>query len=562
MAYNGDVNDDYRSLIHVSKADPKQDYYCPCCGNKVRARALDSTKVQSHYYHFDEGCSRESQLHYICKSWLFAPGSKFKIGKKLFAVKNVEIERPEDTDFGLYIPDITVTTEDGIIIYFEMFFSCRKRGTDYFCKWDYLGNDVVEVNVKEYVNKQFVDDIPEFRYLYHNGKCYSKEYCKRDIYANTIAKVKTRLTRQQFQDYQIRIQKLDWFWRMVADKKPDKDILESISCMEYDDMLVCYDIVKKVQCVKHLKDKVAKEINRKLFMGIIEKYNLNSYDCVIKESVHTGHYFIRQKFYYESDHITSDNSISCFSKEIYIRKKILTEDDFKLNEKEISKIKEYKENSIKSKEEYDKIEEYIKSKNIDLIIHDEKCILKIDNDLFEFYIHSISLDDLIYKVDYYYIEHVIKTDKRYIELIDKLSHYKDIGLSVYVETKDNKFFSIWGNYEFNLFFIKKFTLQDEIDYIEKECVNDIDNKYKAYEKALLYDKKINNCKNGFWRSSVNFYGDDIKLFIETKEYYGYSMVTIKSNYSDEQIKEECLKGMNRLIKRLEKEQNVRFMWRY
>ena len=216
VAYDG--NDEFANLIHVKKANGDNDYYCPCCGGIVKPRALDSNKEQSHYYHKTGKCTKESQLHFFCKNWLFKEGNKFYIEGELFEVSSIEIEKSHYTPFGEYRPDITVYTTSGKVIYFEMFFTNRKTGDDYFCKWDYLGNDVIEVNIKEYMIKTDITTIPHFNYLYHNGTCYSKPYVKRDLYANTIARIKHELTRQSVLNYKARIEQLDWFWQKIINK--------------------------------------------------------------------------------------------------------------------------------------------------------------------------------------------------------------------------------------------------------------------------------------------------------------------------------------------------------
>ena len=105
-----DSNDKFANLIHVQKSDKEKTYYCPCCGGIVKPRALDSNKEQSHYYHVTGKCTKESQLHFFCKNWLFEKGSKFYINNELYEVKAVDIEKTYSTPFGDYRPDVTVCT--------------------------------------------------------------------------------------------------------------------------------------------------------------------------------------------------------------------------------------------------------------------------------------------------------------------------------------------------------------------------------------------------------------------------------------------------------------------
>ena len=288
VAYDG--NDEFANLIHVKKANKDNNYFCPCCGGNVKPRALDSTKEQSHYYHVTGKCTKESQLHFFCKNWLFDEGSKFYVDDSLFEVESIEIEKPYDTPFGKYIPDVTVHTTTGIDIYFEMFFTNRKTGDDYFCKWDYLGNDVVEVNIKEYMFKTDVNTIPIFTYLYHDGNCYSKPYIKRDLYANTIARIKRELTRQKVLNYKARIEQLDWFWQEIRNNKSKEDILETLSKMEYDDMVSCYEIIKRKQCVSYLKNDVLDMINQKVISDVRKKLDLPHDDNIYFDLEHDSNH--------------------------------------------------------------------------------------------------------------------------------------------------------------------------------------------------------------------------------------------------------------------------------
>ena len=155
-----------------------------------------------------------------------------------------------------------------------MFFTNRKTGDDYFCKWNALENDVVEVNIKEFMFKTDKDTIPRFTYLYHDGICYSKSYEKRDLYAGTIARAKRELTRQKVLNYKARIEQLDWFWIQLQNNESKEKVLESISCMTYDDMISCYEIIKRKHCVAYLKDDLLKLINQKVVRDVGSKLDL------------------------------------------------------------------------------------------------------------------------------------------------------------------------------------------------------------------------------------------------------------------------------------------------
>ena len=373
IAYDG--NDEFANLIHVKKADRDKEYYCPCCGGIVKPRALDSNKEQSHYYHVSGKCTKESQLHFFCKNWLFEKGSKFYIGEILHEVNFIEIEKTEHTPFGDYRPDITVTTTDGQVIYFELFFTNRKTGDDYFCKWNYLGNDVVEINIKEYMIKTDITTIPHFNYLYHNGVCYSKPYVKRDLYANTIARIKHELTRQSVLNYKARIEQLDWFWQKIINKDSHEEILKAISCMEYDDMVSCYEIIKRKQCVKYLKDDILNTINQKVISDVRKTLDLPYNDTMYFDLKH-----IRGRTYnagihlkIKTKHITYDD-VFCgdYHWNIVFRKQIFNPDELNI----ISKQNEFYEYCIEVLEKV-----YIEAKKIkEKILNYELELLKFEND--------------------------------------------------------------------------------------------------------------------------------------------------------------------------------------
>ena len=120
--------------------------------------------------------------------------------------------------------------------------------------------------------KTDADTIPTFTYLYHDGMCDSKPYMKRDLYANTIARIKRELTRQKVLNYKARIEQLDWFWQEIRNNKSREEILNVIDNMEYDDMVSCYEIIKRKQCVSYLKNDVLDLINQKVVSEV--RYSL------------------------------------------------------------------------------------------------------------------------------------------------------------------------------------------------------------------------------------------------------------------------------------------------
>ena len=583
VAYDG--NDEFANLIHVKKANKDNNYFCPCCGGNVKPRALDSTKEQSHYYHVTGKCTKESQLHFFCKNWLFDEGSKFYVDDSLFEVKSIEIEKPYETPFGKYIPDVTVHTTAGTDIYFEMFFTNRKTGDDYFCKWDYLGNDVVEVNIKEYMFKTDADTIPTFTYLYHDGNCYSKPYIKRDLYANTIARIKRELTRQKVLNYKARIEQLDWFWQEIRNNKSREEILNVISEMDYEDMISCYEIIKRKQCVSYLKNDVLNMINQKVISEVREELDLpydenvyfdlehikgRTYKIGIRLDINTDH-IIYNKMY-----IPYDNSIRKFPK-IVFSKNILNKDEIVLIESDIKKINDKYEEVLQIKEnilEYDNklavFEENsqykVRMNNGLYTVIEENTEGKMKTVLEKYYISYLDIDSLIFEIKNKVKE---EKDKKLINdileniecksLIQELNGYK--GLDCYVDLKYEKnayvVLHIGGS---SVFFTLDEISVDRFNQIILECKNKLEELSKTYEIISNIVNQVNSCKNNIWNATISFSYDDITVDIDQKVFnpkYSYDATGERiyfyydTKYSKNRIKKYFTSAMNSVLKNME-----------
>ena len=582
VAYDG--NDEFANLIHVKKANKDNNYFCPCCGGSVKPRALDSTKEQSHYYHVTGKCTKESQLHFFCKNWLFEEGSKFYVDDSLFEVESIEIEKPYDTPFGKYIPDVTVHTTTGIDIYFEMFFTNRKTGDDYFCKWDYIGNDVVEVNIKEYMFKTDVNTIPIFTYLYHDGNCYSKPYIKRDLYANTIARIKRELTRQKVLNYKARIEQLDWFWQKIRNNKSKEDILETLSKMEYDDMVSCYEIIKRKQCVSYLKNDVLDMINQKVISDVRKKLDLphddniyfdlehikgRTYEAGIRLDIKTGH-IIYNKVYAPHDYWCSFDTLKGFPK-IVFSKNILNSDEIKILDNDKNKLCDIYKN--------------IQQKKDDILEHERKLIkfednsqykVRMNNDLYtvireseegknetileKCYIYDLNIEKLDYE-----IKKKIKEDKdkklinsilenpECKSFIQELHYYK--GLNCYVDLKyDKSAYVILHIGSASDYYTMNNICVDEFIEIVSECKNKLDKIFKRYDIINKYVNKINSCKNAFWSAKISLNSGNITITIDQKIYNDiltYERYTFSEREDCVGIKNQITNMMHKVMRNME-----------
>ena len=247
------LNDD-ANYVHILDAKENTNYYCPCCKGIIKPRAYKKDKnyqVQAHYYHETGGCSDESYIHYICKNWLFEKGCKFIVNNVQYEVENIDIEKTLHTSFGDYRPDIIVATTVGKIFYFEIK-TTNKKTELYAPKWDELGNDVVEVDTRYFINQKYKNDIPVFNLIYSDGKCFIKSYSKND-YEDIIVKRKFEWKRQDKLNYKIQWERLDWFWIDLQKYANDKDSLEvlksSFRKLTYEDKTWVYLNIKNKSCM-------------------------------------------------------------------------------------------------------------------------------------------------------------------------------------------------------------------------------------------------------------------------------------------------------------------------
>ena len=304
-----DSKSDDANYIHIRDAKDDKKYYCPCCYSIVKPRAYKEEKeyqVQPHFYHVNGECSAESRVHWLYKNWLFKPGCKFYINDKLYTVKEIVIEKTYHTKFGDYRPDITVILDNDEVIFFEINFSSSKKEDNYFCKWNELNKDVVEVDIRKLINIDYKSEIPTFELIYSDGVCYKKQYQKRDLYANTIGVMKQEWKRQDKINYKIQWEKLDWFWielQKYKNKKCSKeDILNKFKDIDISNKEFCFDLIKKMNCIKDIKqelrgiinDEIMKFFTKDNITNIISNkfFKIEKMICIPKEGIHI-HYKLK-----------------------------------------------------------------------------------------------------------------------------------------------------------------------------------------------------------------------------------------------------------------------------
>lgn len=589
VAYDG--NDEFANLIHVKKADKEKDYLCPCCGGIVKPRALNSSKEQSHYYHQTGKCTKESQLHFFCKNWLFEEGSKFYVSDELFEVASVDIEKTYHTSFGDYKPDVTVHTTNDKIIYFEIFFTNRKTGDDYFCKWDELRNDVVEVNIKEYMFKTDTTIIPYFTYLYHDGVCYSKPYIKRDIYANTIARIKRDLTRQKVLNYKARIEQLDWFWQSIR-KNSIESILEIVSKMEYEDMISCYEIIKRKQCVSYLKNDILNIINQKVVSDVKDILDLpydenvyfdlknikgRTYEAGIRLNLKMEHIFYDDFYLHYSEY--GFNKLNGYPK-IVFNKNIHNLDEIILSEKNIEDLKYKFDRTQKYKEDLIEFENSLsdfEGRNYKIRMRNNfYTVLTKTDDTFKVlfenrYIDTLDIDKLVVEINKEVSDsenktflEVLFTSNEYNSFLSSIKSYNNIDIRLDIK----KYTGCFKNgIRLKMYICDRLFYNEELkrninNFVEKakKCESLIQDFTKSYSSVLSLVDKINNCKNNFWKAQFSFdYNGCLVVEVDQKYFTPKRYLTLeKIRFEDfyllneNEIINNLEKGMRKVLKNMER----------
>lgn len=173
------AKDEKGNIVTIDKLNKeyKGKYMCPLCGSEVISKALESTKVSSHFAHIErESCSGESVVHWWVKNELIKKDDVIEIitnETKQFMCKEIILEKSYETPHGLYRPDITLITYEDNTIFIEINYNNKKKADDYYLKWEYLKCPVIEFGVKniysegEDSNKIKISN--SFKAIYYDG---------------------------------------------------------------------------------------------------------------------------------------------------------------------------------------------------------------------------------------------------------------------------------------------------------------------------------------------------------------------------------------------------------
>lgn len=229
------------------------------CHSDVKPKAIKSKKVSPHFAHVDVSkCNKESMIHWWFKNAFIQIGDEIRIKSdqlQSYTCKSIDIEQTIIIDGINYRPDVTVTTDCGNIIYFEMNYSNKKSTREYLEIWIKLNRIVVEIDIKNMLQKEKV-----FKALFYSGKCFNIK--NKDAYYHNIGKHKEYILSHSYENNAIEIKertkKLDWFWddvkRYSENKVSISDISILIDSIDYRDKEIVNKILKKNMCSELYND--------------------------------------------------------------------------------------------------------------------------------------------------------------------------------------------------------------------------------------------------------------------------------------------------------------------
>jgi len=246
------AKDENNNLVTIDEISENNTYHCPVCGSDLKPKATKSKRITPHFAHIDASkCNSETMIHWWFKHKFIEKGDKFTVvsdKEREFVCKDVLVEQSYEVIEGVYRPDVTILTECGNTIYFEMAFSNKKQVKDYLDAWLELRNIVVEIDIKQLM---FKDNIPAFKALFFDGKCFNTK--RNDTYYNVIGKYKEeKLNGNVDEKLKERIRKLDWFWNDLLRYKnyeiTDDELIELINLIDIKDIELVISILKKQRC--------------------------------------------------------------------------------------------------------------------------------------------------------------------------------------------------------------------------------------------------------------------------------------------------------------------------
>ncbi|HBJ1650347.1 TPA: hypothetical protein LA460_000251 [Clostridium botulinum] len=251
--YAKDKNNKIVKIYDISEENRGDEYYCPICMSNVLPRLGD--RIAHHFAHIDASkCTNESFIHFWVKNKLLEIGDIFKAklsenNSLSFRCKDIQIEQEYRTDYGIYKPDITVITDTGKIIYFEIAYTNKKRIDKYYDRWSYLNNMVIEINAKELINGS---ESKEFKCVYYDNEIYNFQFKEYKNTSEFKTYEKNIFDTCEIKEAEDRLRKIDWFWQECIKRKmkkiSDESFFDVIDCLNIEDRLYVIDKVLKTNC--------------------------------------------------------------------------------------------------------------------------------------------------------------------------------------------------------------------------------------------------------------------------------------------------------------------------
>lgn len=557
---------------------------------KPRAfRKEKNYKLQPHYYHVNGGCSEETFIHFICKNWLFTEGCNFIVNGTKYEVKKVETEKTLETKFGKYRPDIIVETTDSKIFYFEIQ-ATNKKTQNYIPKWDELGNDVVEVDTRYFINQKFKNNIPVFNLIYSNGECYIKSYTSKK-YEKIIATRKIEWKRQDKLNYKIQWEKLDWFWRELSEYKKNKskknDVLYAFNSMDISDRIWCYDNIKGKSCID-IKQDFAENITQFYYNSIellnnkYNKYNISIFIEHKSALIYLLHIVWTADF--NGYQVNDQYDVKCKGKKKFFI--------FNVNYVE-EEIQNFLLKCKKNKERLDNVNSLLSLPYIYKIIPNQNChnenkfFLNLEFCIYyETYIHSKYVKELIgreyysneyiskerieydykmlkrkalNKLDNEFLTYALKNNRKYQNTISEISKICEQIPSLNIRvSKYNNYITLLDNCTF----VYRYEYQGDLfgtfeDEMKNTLLNHINYQKQLHDKIASYVQLINSCDNSIWHASC--YGNKVKLWLIDPVMHAGLCHRHIIFYDISDVEKEILFCMNSLLKYSQNYLEIRFM---
>lgn len=278
------AKDGYHNTILIGEIDEcnvSKKYHCPMCNGTLIPCALNSDLVSSYFKHKSlNDCSSESMIHYWFKNEYIKNGDiiKLSVNNEIieYECKSLDVEKSYKTQFGTYIPDVTVVTTCDEVIFLEFAHTNKKDSDKYSDIWRELDNLVIEVDIKQLQKRNTDEKI--FSPIYYNGIIF--KYDKRNVGDCVISR---HANENKISD-PYRIKYLNGFIRDCMRYNTGEISIDElaiiIESMNEADLLYIPKIIKGIKCHNILDDYSNYKFKnvKALLREELEKYNLKYED--------------------------------------------------------------------------------------------------------------------------------------------------------------------------------------------------------------------------------------------------------------------------------------------